>query len=582
MKKLIAFSLAICTSLIVQAQTTVLQENWTSYAGTAGTAPAGYYISNHGNYTTVASSGTSGPNSYRFGVNNATVITPQFAAGADTLKFWIKHNVSGVPANDTLSTFYAYESLDSLLFTPVDSIRPLPTNGSGKTYSFKLLSTTKWLKFVYKKVGGNLAFDDLKVLKNPPVIANFSNNAVCEGNCTQFNDGSTSSIGPIILWGWDFNNDQSIDNMTQNPCYTFLTAGTHTVTLIVADVMNNLDTITKTVVVNPKPTVAITSFQSPAICAGDTICFSNTGSTGQAPLNSVWTFYGGATYSGDTVCHVSTPPFLQVVWHTITDANGCKDSSSYGLQVTSPSPSNFTANNMCFGGSVCVSNTPDPSTCGVSWNFGDGFTSTNPNVCHTYAAPGTYSITQTVTSCGSCPASVSTNPVTIYALPNPTFSYMNAGGNNFNFTDLTTPVGAIAVWSWNFGDPSSGGNNTSSLQNPSHNFSSAGTYTVGLFVVDTNGCQGNTTIVVSTTGIEQVVLQNALQVQDHESYLQVESKYIWDMVTLRDLQGKLVLENREKSNRFTIDKNSFNNGIYFIELLYGPQKITRKIIIRNN
>ncbi len=48
------------------------------------------------------------------------------------------------------------------------------------------------------------------------------------------------------------------------------------------------------------------------------------------------------------------------------------------------------------------------------------------------------------------------------------------------FTDSSS--GPVGNWSWNFGDPASGGANTSALQDPSHTFSAAGTYTVTLIV----------------------------------------------------------------------------------------------------
>jgi len=58
-----------------------------------------------------------------------------------------------------------------------------------------------------------------------------------------------------------------------------------------------------------------------------------------------------------------------------------------------------------------------------------------------------------------------------------------------NFTDNTVPnVGALTNWSWDFGDPASGAANTSVLQNPSHNYSSAGNYTVTLIATNDKGC----------------------------------------------------------------------------------------------
>jgi gliding motility-associated-like protein len=58
-----------------------------------------------------------------------------------------------------------------------------------------------------------------------------------------------------------------------------------------------------------------------------------------------------------------------------------------------------------------------------------------------------------------------------------------------NFIDNTTP--AIQIWSWNFGDPSSG--NTSTEQNPSHLFGNAGVYNITLTATTTDGCTSSYT-----------------------------------------------------------------------------------------
>ena len=63
------------------------------------------------------------------------------------------------------------------------------------------------------------------------------------------------------------------------------------------------------------------------------------------------------------------------------------------------------------------------------------------------------------------------------------FNFTNAcEGEAVSFTDEL--VGA-AQWLWDFGDPASGANNTSTDQNPTHTFSGSGTYTVSLTV---SGC----------------------------------------------------------------------------------------------
>lgn len=58
------------------------------------------------------------------------------------------------------------------------------------------------------------------------------------------------------------------------------------------------------------------------------------------------------------------------------------------------------------------------------------------------------------------------------------------------FSDLSTflPGNAVQSWSWNFGDPSSGANDVSTDQNPSHIYANGGMYTVTLNITAANGC----------------------------------------------------------------------------------------------
>jgi gliding motility-associated-like protein len=57
------------------------------------------------------------------------------------------------------------------------------------------------------------------------------------------------------------------------------------------------------------------------------------------------------------------------------------------------------------------------------------------------------------------------------------------------FTDLSTSnVATIQSWAWIFGDPSTGANDTSNLQNPIHVFSTTGVFNVSLIITDISGC----------------------------------------------------------------------------------------------
>ncbi|PSJ77851.1 PKD domain-containing protein [Sphingobacteriales bacterium UPWRP_1] len=92
------------------------------------------------------------------------------------------------------------------------------------------------------------------------------------------------------------------------------------------------------------------------------------------------------------------------------------------------------------------------------------------------------------------PASVSSLTASVPCQAQADFSADNSClGANTQFTDLSVGAGQ---WNWNFGDPASGAANTSTQQNPSHLYASAGTYTVTLNI---SGCVGVSSVTQNVT-----------------------------------------------------------------------------------
>ena len=116
---------------------------------------------------------------------------------------------------------------------------------------------------------------------------------------------------------------------------------------------------------------------------------------------------------------------------------------------------------------------------------------------YTFNIPGTYPITITTYSantegCGSeqdidFDLEVSAPPVADFTwLPNQCI----AETVQFNDASITTKP-TYKFW-WSFGDPGSGANNISTLKNPTHIFSTPGTYTIRYSNVTTPGCLSDT------------------------------------------------------------------------------------------
>ncbi|HEV3359414.1 MAG TPA: PKD domain-containing protein [Pseudonocardiaceae bacterium] len=123
-----------------------------------------------------------------------------------------------------------------------------------------------------------------------------------------------------------------------------------------------------------------------------------------------------------------------------------------------------------------------------SWNFGDGSTSTSQNPSHTYTAAGTYTAVLTVTDSASPAVTATANTtVTVSAVGQPltaTASAVPTSGQipvNVSFTGTATGGSPPYSYSWNFGDGS-----TSTAQNPTHTYSTVGTFNATLTVTDSS------------------------------------------------------------------------------------------------
>ncbi|MBP6400889.1 MAG: PKD domain-containing protein [Bacteroidia bacterium] len=123
-----------------------------------------------------------------------------------------------------------------------------------------------------------------------------------------------------------------------------------------------------------------------------------------------------------------------------------------------------------------------------SWDFGDLGTSNLQNPTHQYAANGSYNVTLIVFTATGCSDTITQQLTVNTNIPTASFNSVNVcQGTAMSFSDASQG-GPFSAWSWNFGDAASG-TNTSVSQNPSHSFSSSGTFSVTLEVTNAAGCQ---------------------------------------------------------------------------------------------
>ena len=122
-----------------------------------------------------------------------------------------------------------------------------------------------------------------------------------------------------------------------------------------------------------------------------------------------------------------------------------------------------------------------------SWDFGDSSTSTATSGAKTYSTPGTYTMSLTVTGSGGSSTATKTISATA-AAPVASFTASPTSGTVplvVSFANNST--GNVTSYSWSFGDGSS-----STVQNPTHTYYTAGTYPVSLTATGPGGTNTQT------------------------------------------------------------------------------------------
>jgi CSLREA domain-containing protein len=125
----------------------------------------------------------------------------------------------------------------------------------------------------------------------------------------------------------------------------------------------------------------------------------------------------------------------------------------------------------------------DGHVVGYAWDFGDTHTSTGETTAHGFAAPGTYTVTLTVTDDGGATGTTSTGVMVVDLPPTAAFTGSCTGTScSFDASTSTDPDNSIASYSWDFGDTHTGSGET-----VNYAYAAGGNYTVTLTVDDGEG-----------------------------------------------------------------------------------------------
>ncbi|WP_158211901.1 PKD domain-containing protein [Robiginitalea sediminis] len=227
-----------------------------------------------------------------------------------------------------------------------------------------------------------------------------------------FEGKDSSDDNAIQSYRWDFKDGSSSNSI--NPTHTFTAAGTYNVVLTVTDAQGLTDTASVTITVEAAPNEAPVANAQASVTSGEaplTVQFSSGNSTDDKEIVSYfWDFGTNDPSSAKNPSRTFTEPGEYVVTLTVTDAEGLKDSDSVTITVNeaqsaaqnqaptakalasvlsgqAPLEVAFNANN----------STDDNGIVSYYWDFSTNDPSSAKNPVRTFATPGEYLVTLTVT-----------------------------------------------------------------------------------------------------------------------------------------------------------------------------------------
>ena len=370
--------------------------------------------------------------------------------------------------------------------------------------------------------GSEVFTRDVRVLALP-VPKFVAKPSLCEKQTIAFENQSSSLDGQIVAWAWDFGDNTS--SAEASPTHVYDLAGEYEVKLTVTSEYGCKETVIQKIKVNVLPSV---DFELPDFCLADgSAIFTNkTSISSNEQLTYLWDF-GDPNASAQRPntstlrngSHIYTSVGLYEVTLTVKSASGCVVTVKKQFRVNGSVPKAVfeieSQQTLCSNRPVVFK---DKATVDfgeitkIEWFFDYANKTTadlvdeNPHSridapkaysfkypTFTNALSKTYVVKMRVYSGGSC-LSEETKNITIYPEATVDFKLQTAclvdGQANFeNLSSYIAPNAAI-TYLWDFGDQNANAQNpnTSTLQNPSHQYSAAGKYQVSLTVISPYAC----------------------------------------------------------------------------------------------
>lgn len=346
--------------------------------------------------------------------------------------------------------------------------------------------------------------DYITVFPSPAAAFTANLTLGCVPTTIQFTDQSTTPVGAIASWEWDFGDGGT--STAQNPSHTYNNVGFYTVTLSVTSSTGCKTTLSRGSYIRIVGSIA-TNFEAsqPSTCKSPFVVNFTNQSSGPGNISYNWDFGNGQTSSLVNPTNIYNAAGTYNVTLTATSDLGCSGQTSQTVTIESVNTDFVGPASVCLNQPVNFQNNSSAPVSSATWDFGDGTTTAQINPVKTFLTPGTYTV-KLINEYASCTDSISK---TIIVNDKPVINFTANDSTSckapftVQFTDLTP---GASEWLWDFGD---GG--TSTLQNPSHTYTAEGGYSVSLTVTTAAGCSSTFTkpsyITIAPTSISLNVPQ---------------------------------------------------------------------------
>jgi PKD repeat protein len=321
------------------------------------------------------------------------------------------------------------------------------------------------------------------------VSGNANPNPTEVGTSVSFTATATGGTTPYTSYVWTFGDGTTASTTTASTTHTYTSTGIFTAIVKVTDSSSSSATSSSvSITVNPKLSAsAIASSNQTDVGVSESFTAAISGGVGSPSCS--WSFGDGST---DTVCstsHSYTTVGTFAANLTLKDSLGVTVASSVTVTVNAVPvvDFSFTPSSPTNGQSVTFTATTTYGTgpFTFSWSFGDGNSGSGNPVSHTYATPGTLTVSLNVTDALGDLATKSYSVVVMLGF-GVSITSVNPSPSEVGVQVVLTAtvVGGTPPYtcSWSFGDGSSAAGCSAS-----HTYTSAGNFTITINAGDSTG-----------------------------------------------------------------------------------------------